>query len=93
MDRVYLNNLYDLYQNLLTHHECDVFKEYYQDDLTLSEISTNNNVSRSAISKSLKSIITKLEDYEAKLHLYHKKEAIINCLNKQNYDKILEILE
>jgi uncharacterized protein len=92
MDRIYLNDLYDLYQSLLTKHEQEVFTNYYQDDLTLSEISINNSVSRSATSKTLKAIINKLNNYETNLHLYHKKQDIINCLKSKNYDKIEDIL-
>ena len=93
MDRIYLNNLFDVYQNMLTDHEQEVFINYYHDDLSLSEISTNKAVTRSAISKTINNITAKLIDYENKLHVYHKYQEILNCLEKQNYDKIKMIIE
>ena len=92
MDRVYLNNLFDVYQNLLTDHEKKIFINYYQDDLSLSEISTNNAVTRSAVSKTINNISAKLVDYENKLHIYHHNKEILDCLDKQNYDKIRNII-
>ena len=31
MDRIYLNNLFDVYQNMLTDHEQEVFINYFHD--------------------------------------------------------------
>ena len=36
MDRVELNNLFDLYESLLTKREKEIFKYYYQDDYSLN---------------------------------------------------------
>lgn len=93
MDRVYLNDLFDIYKYLFSKHECDVFQNYYQDDLTLSEISINNDVTRSAISKTLNNIINKLNDYEDKLHIYHKRKSILKYLDSKDYDAIRNIVE
>lgn len=93
MDRVYLNDLFDIYKSLLNKHEWEVFQNYYQDDLTLSEISVNNDVTRSAISKTLNNIISKLNDYEDKLHIYHKRKTIIRYLDNKDYDSIRKIVE
>lgn len=93
MDRVYLNNLFDVYQNLLTDHEKEIFINYYQDDLSLGEISTNNDVTRSAVFKTINNITNKLNDYENKLHVYHHNQEILVCLDKQEYDKIRSIIE
>ena len=37
MNRIYLNELFDIYQNLLTEHEQQIFMDYYQEDLSISE--------------------------------------------------------
>ena len=66
---IYLNNLFDLYQSLLTPSQSEIFNEYYNDNLSLSEISEIHNISRSAASYSLKLVRKKLEKFEAKLHL------------------------
>ena len=77
---IYLNNLFDLYQSLLTPAQSEIFNEYYNDNLSLSEISEIHNISRSAASYSLKLIRKKLEKFEAKLHL----NEIIEDIKKEN---------
>ena len=77
---IYLNNLFDLYQSLLTPAQSEIFNEYYNDNLSLSEISEIHNVSRSAASYSLKLVRKKLEKFEAKLHL----NEIIEDIKKEN---------
>ena len=63
-NQVLLNILYDYYGELLTDKQKNYFKDYYFDNLTLSEISENYNISRNAIHKSLKEIEEKLFYYE-----------------------------
>ena len=55
-DFVYYNNLFDIYGDLLTDNERDNFRDYYQEDLSLSEIAGEKNVSRSAIQKTIKNV-------------------------------------
>ena len=83
--RIYLIALYDLYGNLLTDKQKTYFEEYYFDNLSLSEMSEIYEVSRSAISKSLNEISTKLENLEEKLKIYDK----LSKVNKLIKDKDL----
>ena len=92
MNRVYLNDLYDIYCELLTDKEKEIFEDYYQNDLSLSEISENNSVTRNAIHKTLKNVEEKLNNYEEKLNIYKKKKEIIKLLDKKDYDSIYNIL-
>ena len=71
-DFVYYNNLFDIYGELLTENERENFKDYYQEDLSLSEIADEKNVSRSAIQKTIKNVIDKLNNYEDILRIYKK---------------------
>lgn len=87
-DLVYYTNLFDYYSELLTETQKEYFKEYYFENLTLSEIADNNNISRNAISKTIKEVKEKLDYYENKLNLYHNKIEIINNLTKEEYLKI-----
>ena len=77
-ERLYLITLYDLYGSLLTDKQQTYFEEYYFNNLSLSEISEIYNVSRNAISKSLKEVEEKLNSYEDKLKIYIK----LNKVNK-----------
>ena len=71
-ERIYLINLYDYYGILLTEKQQVYFEDYYFNNLSLSEISDNYEVSRNAIHKQLKDVEVKLNDYERKLKLYEK---------------------
>ena len=50
MDKVlYYNNLFSIYQKLLTLKEQNIFSLYYEENLSLSEIAENLGISRSAV--------------------------------------------
>lgn len=70
-----MNELYDTYQELLTTKQKVYFELYYQDDLSLSEIAEQFEVSRNAVFDNIKRTEKLLEDYEGKLQLLDKREA------------------
>ena len=65
-ERIYLNNLYDIYGELLDSKKKEYFEMYYFDNLSLQEISDNLGVSRNAIFKQIKNAEAKLLFYEEK---------------------------
>lgn len=81
-DFIFYNELYDLYKNLLTEKQRLYFEDYYFNNLSLSEMSENYNISRNAISKQLSVIRNHLRDYEDKLKLNNKKTILISLINK-----------
>ena len=85
---VYVNNLFDCYNSLLTAKESMVFKDYYFNDLTLAEIANNNQVSRSAIQKTIKMAINKMEKYEFQLGLLNFQNQLKKCLEINEISKI-----
>ena len=87
-DFVYYNNLFDVYSELLTDKEQEAFRDYYQEDLSLSEIADSKSISRSAVQKMVKTVIEKLNYYEDKLHLYKEHETLRNLLNVNDIEKI-----
>ena len=89
---LYLNNLYDYYGELLTDKQQEYFEDYYFNNLTLAEIAENNDISRNAIHKQIKEAETKLEMFEEKLELLHKKEQIKNIIKNLD-DKTKEKIE
>ena len=89
---IYYNNLYDIYGELLTDKERQVFEDYYQEDLSLSEIADNKNISKSAVGKMLKTILDKLDSYEDKLHIYYKNQKLEYIINIKNIDEIKKII-
>ena len=93
--RFYLINLYDIYGDLLTEKQKEYFEDYYFNNLTLSEMSENYEVSRNAIHKQLKEVEEKLNKYEETLKIDQKNKRIkeiCNDLNDDIKEKILDIL-
>ncbi len=67
-----VNLLMDCYIDLLTDKQREYLSLYYEEDLSLSEIAEDLNVSRNAVYDNLKRAVASLEDYEKKLHLLEK---------------------
>ena len=77
---ILLCNLYDYYNLLLTDKQRLYFTDYYFENLSLSEMAENYNVSRNAIHNLLKDTEEKLIGYEEKLKLFYKKNKIKELL-------------
>lgn len=77
-----VNDLMDLYGNLLTANQLNILELYYMEDLSLKEISEELNVSRNAVHDSLKRSLLVLEEYEEKLELLRKDEIKVELLEK-----------
>lgn len=89
---VYYNELFDYYGELLTEKQKEYFKFYYFDNLSLSEIAEENNISRNAVSKTLKDVKEKLDYYESIMKLFLNKNKIKNILSTEEFNKIEEYL-
>lgn len=73
MDKIlFLTMLYDFYGELLTDKQKEIFELYYLNDLSLYEISSQYNISRQAVSDSIKRTEKSLLHYEEKLSLIEK---------------------
>lgn len=94
--RVYYGILYDYYGELLTEKQKAYFEDYYFQNLSLSELSENYEVSRNAIHKQLKEVTEKLDYYESILHLKEKKRNLLIMIQKlpEGYQKeLLDAIE
>lgn len=95
-DFVYYNDLFSIYSSLLTENEKSSFKEHYFEDLSLSEIAEEKNISRAAVHKTVNNVIDKLNYYESILHIYETKSSLKECLELKDIEliksKIDEIL-
>ena len=74
------NQLFDVYQELLTDKQRQYFTYYFSDDYSLAEIGEILNVSRNAAHLQIKSIIKTLENFESKLHVNDLNEKIDELL-------------
>ena len=93
---IYIYELYDLYGSLLTKKQQEMIELYYCDDLSLSEISEQFNISRNAVYDCLKKGIKQLENYEKELKLHQKEEELNKFFNEiklKNKDQISLIEE
>ena len=90
---IYYNNLFDIYSELLTVKEKETFSLYYQEDLSLSEIADNNNISKSAVGKMIKNILEKLDNYEALLKIYSTRKKILELLKEDNIEHLKKGIE
>ena len=64
--------LYDFYGELLTKHQKDVYEQFIQEDLSLSEIAEGAGISRQGVHDLIRRCQKALEGYEAKLHLVER---------------------
>ena len=96
MEKVfYLNELYDLYKNLLTNKQQMYFMDYYFNNLSYGEIAIKYGISRNAIYRQMRLIEDKLNYYEKSLNLYSKKmkiNDIMNMIVEKNIKKELDNL-
>ena len=86
---LYYNNLFSIYRELLTEKEQNIFSLYYEENLSLSEIAENLQITRSAVGNTVKIVEKKLEEYEKKLHILAKNELLKMALN-DNIDTVLK---
>ena len=71
-EKVKISMLCQLYGKLLTEKQFEFLNDYYKNDLSLSEIAENNNITRQAVRDIIKKGEKKLFEYEEKL-LFMKK--------------------
>lgn len=87
-EREYLIILYDFYSDLLKDNQKEFFEDYYFNNLSLGEISENENVSRNAVHKSIKKVISELYFYEEKLKLCQKSKRLNELIENIDDDKL-----
>lgn len=102
--KVEISMLCQIYGKLLTEKQFDYINDYYNNDLSLSEIAENYGITRQAARDNIKKGENKLFEYEEKLQIMkttlNTEQKIANILAqiatiKTNYsdEKIADILE
>ena len=89
-EKVKISILLEIYGNLLTEKQYEFMDLYYNQDLSLSEIGDNNDITRQAVRTILLKSKKKLEEYEEQLKFMQKEEKIKKCieeLEETNTDK------
>lgn len=68
--------LYDFYGELLSDHKKQIFEDYVLNDLSLGEIASEQGISRQGVYDIVKRCTLELKEYEEKLALIRKFQAI-----------------
>ena len=79
--------LLDIYGSLLTNRQLQILNTYYNEDMSLSEIAEEFNISRQGVLDNVKKGEKKLLEYEEKLHILENQEN-----RKSKIDKVLNTL-
>ena len=83
---VQISILLETYGKLLTKKQYQMLDDYYNNDLSLSEIAENENITRQAVRDNLKKGENKLFEYEEKLGIMKKtllqEQKIANILSE-----------
>ena len=89
--------LLEIYGKLLTERQADIVDLYYNQNLSLSEIADDSDVSRQAIRKSLLEAEKNLFDYEEKLGFLEKQVSregkIEELLKLIDDEKIISLID
>ncbi|EHI79446.1 hypothetical protein HMPREF9093_00283 [Fusobacterium sp. oral taxon 370 str. F0437] len=90
-------NLLEIYSPLLSEKQREYLEDHFENDLSISEIAKNNNVSRQAIFDNIKRGVALLYEYESKLKFHQIKQDIREKLIdlKENFteEKLENIIE
>lgn len=89
----YRNKLLIAYGALLTDVQRKIMEDYYVYNLSISEISENQDISRAAVSDCLKKSELKLEEYEKRLHLLSKRELVLDKVDEWKSKTKEEIID
>ncbi len=76
--------LFDFYGELLTNHQKEIYEQFIIEDLSLSEIAKEANISRQGVHDLVKRCDKILEEYEEKLHLVEKFLSVKEKVHQMN---------
>lgn len=92
-----ISTLLDYYKNLLSDKQKEYLLEHFEEDLSLSEIAKNNNVTRQAVYDNIKRGIKQLKEFEEQLGFYKREKEIYFKLkslqDEFKLEKLNEIVE
>ncbi len=75
-DRAYISRLVDIYGNALSERQRDVVDLYYNEDLSLAEISEHCGITRQGVRDAIRHGVESLHSLESALHFYEKSGKI-----------------
>lgn len=95
-----ISGLNDVYEVLLTPHQREVIRNYYDYDLSLAEIAENSGISRQAVRDVIVKAVEQLKFYEDKLGFSEKIKIMdggisdaLSSLEQGAYDDAKNVLK
>ena len=97
--RIRYSKLFAIYNSLLSTTQKEIMEDYFNLDLSFSEIASNREVSKAAVEDAIKKAMNKLDEFEEKMHLLSRSESVNQkleslkqkALNLQEIEEIEEI--
>ncbi|XJS09719.1 YlxM family DNA-binding protein [Aerococcaceae bacterium WGS1372] len=82
---VYISQLFSFYKSLLTEKQRDMLSLYYEEDLSLSEIAEEFDISRQGVHDNIRRGEKSLVDYERFLNLNDRRLKRMELLNQLDH--------
>ena len=90
---VYYNNLFQIYGSQLSTSQREVLSDYFEANLSISEIANDRNVSRAAIEDAIKKGMKKLDSLESTLNIYDRKQKALRIIEKLKDESNPELIK
>lgn len=90
---IYYNNLYLIYKNLIKENNQNIFDLYYGENLSMQEIASLKQISKSRVGIIIKNVEKKLNYYEDNLKVYELYTKLNNLLDLDNLEDVKKELE
>ena len=79
---VYMSKLLSCYESVLNDRQREILSLHYDDDLSLSEIAEQCDISKQGVSQCLKKAEEDIVELEEKLHLLEKRKAAASLIGE-----------
>ncbi|MDR0934803.1 MAG: hypothetical protein LBM03_00650 [Erysipelotrichaceae bacterium] len=86
-DFIKINELLDLYGELLSNKQKEIMTDYFKYNLSFGEIAENNKISRAAVADTITKSVKKLNNYEKMLQISAEKKIILKHLEEISSSK------
>lgn len=81
-DKLYIGIYLDYYGAMLTPHQVQIVRQYYDEDMSLSEIGRENGISPQGVRDTLRRAEQSLTEWESKLGLVAKTQRLRTLLTE-----------
>ena len=89
-EKIYLTELFEVYKDLLTEKQREVFEMHFVLDLSLSEMAEEKGITRQNASDALKNAKEKLFSLEKTLKIKEKNDELVSLADEIKDKKISE---